>query len=146
MGYELPKELATRANRLEAIKRAKAELEAEAIVKRAQEKPKKSRKPRLRTRNGAGRKKRWSKTHIIVAADLTNQGADSPHLPDQINQVKANTGRCPTEVAADAGYCSQTNLEYLSKHGIEAFGPPDKVKHSEWQEQILIDTPSTTRY
>lgn len=82
-----------------------------------------------------------AETHVIVAADLTNLGADSPHLPDQIDQVKSNMGRYPTEVSADAGYCSQSNLEFLSSQNIDAFVPPDKVKHSEWRGQVLVDTP-----
>lgn len=76
-----------------------------------------------------------AKTHIIVAADLTNQAADSPHLGAMIEQIIARTGRRPKELSADAGYCSETNLELVEACGIEAFIPPEKIKHSEWRAQ-----------
>ena len=76
-----------------------------------------------------------AETHIIVAADLTNQAADSPHLKAMVEQVIATTGKCPAEVSADAGYYSEANLELLQSLGIEAFIPPEKVKHSEWRLQ-----------
>lgn len=74
-------------------------------------------------------------THIIVAADLTNQAADTEHLPEQIDQVKANTGRYPQRALADAGYYSVTNLEHLNDKQIEAFIPPEKIKHNDWRQQ-----------
>ena len=76
-----------------------------------------------------------AETHIIVAADLTNQAADSPHLPAMVEQVLANTGRRPEELSADAGYFSEANLKALSESGIEPFIPPEKVRHCQWREQ-----------
>ena len=70
-----------------------------------------------------------------MAADLTNQASDSPHLPAMIEQVLANTGRRPEELSADAGYFSEANLKALSESGIEPFIPPEKVRHSQWHEQ-----------
>jgi hypothetical protein len=70
-----------------------------------------------------------AETHIIVAADLTNQAADSPHLPAMVEQILANTGRRPEELSADAGYFSEANLLALSESGIEPFIPPEKVRH-----------------
>ena len=32
---------------------------------------------------------------VIVAADLSNQAADAPHLPALLGQVSANAGRPP---------------------------------------------------
>lgn len=79
-----------------------------------------------------------SKYQIIVAADLTNQANDTPHLPEMVEQTETNTGERPEQLSADAGYYSDANLEYLEGDGasdpIEAFIPPDKVKHSEWRE------------
>ena len=37
-------------------------------------------------------------------------------------------------LSADAGYYSEDNLIFLEEAKIEAFIPPDKVKHSEWRE------------
>jgi len=76
-----------------------------------------------------------AETHIIVAADLTNQAADSPHLPAMVEQVLANTGRRPEELSADAGYYSEANLKLVEDRGIEPFIPPEKLKHSEWRAQ-----------
>jgi hypothetical protein len=45
-----------------------------------------------------------------------------------------NTGIVPKEASADAGYCSEANLEALKALGIEAFIPPERMKHSEWRE------------
>mgnify|MGYP000112022719 CR=1 FL=1 len=75
-----------------------------------------------------------AETHIIIAADLTSQAADSPHLKEMVRQVEASTGRRPKELSADAGYWSEANLEALEDRGIEAFIPPDRVKHSEWRK------------
>jgi len=47
--------------------------------------------------------------------------------------VLANTQDRPKEISADAGYHSEANLEVLRDRGIEAFIPPEKVKHSEWR-------------
>ncbi|MBV1734760.1 MAG: IS1182 family transposase [Candidatus Desulforudis sp.] len=91
-----------------------------------------------------------AETQIIVAADLTNQAADPTHLPEQVEQVYHNTGRYPKELSADAAYYSAKNLELLSEKGIEAFIPPDKVKHNEWRDQQAIRGPipknATTMY
>lgn len=82
-----------------------------------------------------------AETHIIVAADLTNQAADTTHLPGQIDQIRENLGRYPEEVSADAGYFSRKNLNTLSEKGIEAFIPPEKVRHSEWRNRKALRGP-----
>lgn len=171
-GDELPEHLRDPAKRLEAIRRAKAELEAEARRK-AEEGQEKRQDELTPGQAGKGRKKKAQKegpspkaqynftdpdsrimlssdkafiqaynaqaavdaeTQIIVAAELTNQAADAPHLLPLITQVEANTGSRPKEVSADAGYYSDANLQKLAQLGIEAFIPPDKVRHSEWRD------------
>lgn len=74
-----------------------------------------------------------AETQIIVAAELTNQAADSPHLPGLVKQAEENTGLKIREASADAGYCSDDNLAFLESRGIEAFIPPDKIRHSAWR-------------
>lgn len=54
--------------------------------------------------------------HIIVAAELTNSGADSRQLPAVLAAVKANTGDDPHQVVADAGYRSEAVFEALNGH------------------------------
>ena len=75
-----------------------------------------------------------AETHVIVASDISNQAADVTHLPPVVSQAIANTGRKIKELSADAGYYSEDNLIFLEEAEIEAFIPPDKVKHSEWRE------------
>lgn len=48
---------------------------------------------------------------VIVAADLHACASDVNSLIPMVEQAKANTGRDPKQVVADAGYCSQKNLE-----------------------------------
>ena len=75
-----------------------------------------------------------AKSQIIVAADVTNQANDCNQLQAQIEQAKENTGCYPKEASADAGYFSEPNVRYLMKKEIEAYIPPDRIKHSEWRE------------
>lgn len=170
-GDELPEHLRTRKQRLEAIRKAMAELEEEAREKaRAEQEARRMEaeaagkayhprkdpaeaQPEARAqRNFTDPESRIMKSsdksfiqgynaqvlvdagnQIVVAADLTNQPADAPHLPALLVQCEANTGRRPEQVSADAGYWSQGNLAVVEAMGAEAFIPPDKVKHSEWR-------------
>ena len=70
---------------------------------------------------------------IIVASDLTNQAADSPHLVELMDQLDDNLQRRPEEMSADAGYYSDANLKWLQDKKIEPFIPPEKVRHREWR-------------
>ena len=79
-----------------------------------------------------------AQTHIILAADLDNQANDSGYLPEQLTQVVENTGAVPGELSADAGYYSQQNVDFVHNLGVEAFIPPNKIKHSEWRTQKAI--------
>lgn len=79
-----------------------------------------------------------AETHIIVAADLSNQAADSPHFKSLLQQVEQNTGRRPKESSADAGYYSDEIVDFHKQNGIEAFIPPEKIKHSEWRTQKAL--------
>jgi len=47
-----------------------------------------------------------SQTHVIVAAEITQQANDSQQLVPMIQQVVANVGSKPSAVSADAGYWS----------------------------------------
>ncbi len=72
---------------------------------------------------------------IVVAGDLTNQAADSPHLLDMVGHVERIIGHRPRQLSADAGYYSEANRAFLEEQQIEAFIPPDKVKHRQWRTQ-----------
>jgi len=90
-----------------------------------------------------------AKNQIIVAADVTNQAADSQHLPMMMEETKENTGRYPKELSADTGYFSETNLNWLNGK-IDAFIPGEKIKHNQIPEpaprgRIPVDLPLPDR-
>ena len=66
---------------------------------------------------------------IIVACDLTNQGADCPQLLPVVDQIKANTEALPKQLSADAGYASDDNPEGLEERDIEGFVAAGRQKH-----------------
>jgi len=90
-----------------------------------------------------------SENQIIVATEVTNQAADSQHLPVMLEQTKDYAGRYPKELSADAGYFSDFNLMWL-KGKIDAYIPGEKVKHNQVPEpaprgRIPVDLPLTDR-
>src|SRR6516225_4494951 len=52
-----------------------------------------------------------SAAQIIVAQDVTQSAADSGQLVPMTDAVETNLGRKPEQLSADAGYCSEANLE-----------------------------------
>ena len=67
---------------------------------------------------------------IIVAADVTNQAADAPHLIPMVDAIEQNTGTQPTCLIADAGYFSEPKISAVQARGSEVFITPDKIKHT----------------
>ncbi len=57
--------------------------------------------------------------HIIVAAELTNNGSDAGRLAPMLDAVHANTGEHPGQVLADAGYRSEATFQQLQDHPSE---------------------------
>src|SRR2546428_752594 len=57
--------------------------------------------------------------HIIVAAELSNNAADTHQLVPMLQAVKTNTGEFPRQGLADAGYRSEDNFEQLAGLPIE---------------------------
>ena len=70
-------------------------------------------------------------SHVIVAHDVSNQPSDVEHLTPMLEQLIARTRRRPRRVLADAGYCSEANLEYLGRRGIDGYVATRHVKHGE---------------
>lgn len=68
---------------------------------------------------------------IIVAQDVSNQAADAPHLRPMVERIQANTGGCPEELSADAGYFSDDNVKALSELAIEPLVAAERLKHRE---------------
>ena len=80
-------------------------------------------------------------SQIIVAAQLSNQAADGPHLVEMVERVKQATGTCPQEVLADAGYFSEDNVTTLEEQGMSVLIPPERVRHREWRERCSPASP-----
>ncbi len=54
---------------------------------------------------------------VIVAIGVSNQASDAVHLLPMLGRIEANTGRLPTALIADAGYCSTANLVACERRG-----------------------------
>jgi transposase len=74
-------------------------------------------------------------SQVIVATDLTNCAGDVANLIPMTEQVSANTGQAPGEVIADAGYCSEENLEQAAglgeQTGTQFFIATGRSKHDD---------------
>jgi transposase len=66
---------------------------------------------------------------IIVAHGLTQSMSDCPQLVPLVDAVRANLGRKPREISADAGYCSEDNLLALTTRKIKAYVATGRAKH-----------------
>jgi len=68
--------------------------------------------------------------HILVAATVTAQPADAPHLEPMGAAIAENTGRPPTRLSADAGYFSERAGTAVAPH-TDLSSATEKVKHSQ---------------
>jgi hypothetical protein len=66
---------------------------------------------------------------IIVAQTLTDSSSDQAQLVPLLDGIRANLGRNPDEVSADAGYCSAANLRTLGRRRIEGYIATGRQKH-----------------
>jgi len=62
-----------------------------------------------------------SQAQIIVAQDVTQSPVDSGQLVPMTDAVETNLGRKPEQLSADAGYCSEANLEALETRDIDGY-------------------------
>jgi hypothetical protein len=62
-----------------------------------------------------------STAQVIVAQDVTQSPVDSGQLVPITDAVETNLGRKPEQVSADAGYCSEANLEALENRDIDGY-------------------------
>src|SRR5699024_1737671 len=58
-----------------------------------------------------------SANQIILATTLSNQAADTTHLPELLHDIHKHTAHYPKEVSADAGYYSETNIKTIEETG-----------------------------
>lgn len=151
-GDELPAELARRESRLKKIQEAKAALEAEAREQAAQagKAPDQAKPAPKAQRNFTDPDSKIQKTpdgfiqgynaqaavddhaQVIVAQDVTPMAADVGELMPLVTAIGRTVQQRPERVLADAGYCSEENLQALERKGIDAYIATDRQKHDEW--------------
>jgi len=74
-------------------------------------------------------------SQIIVAASLSDQAADEPHLLPLVRDVVCNCGKRPSEESADAGYFSEANVTALEQEAISVLIPPGRIRGRTWQRE-----------
>jgi hypothetical protein len=62
-----------------------------------------------------------AEAQIIVAHDVTQSASDCGQLIPMTDAIEINLGRKPEQLSADAGYCSEANLEALENRNIDAY-------------------------
>jgi transposase len=80
---------------------------------------------------------------IIVAQTLTNSSSDQAQLAPLLNVTRANLGRNPDEVSADAGYCSDANLRTIKRRRIEGYIATGRQKHGTKSATAKKTTPGS---
>jgi len=142
---------------LEAEAKAKAEAEKAARAKEAGDDPRPGRKaappsdvPEAKAqRNFTDPESRIMKTkdgfiqgynaqaavdaasQVIVAHGLSNASNDQQQLAPMLDAIEANMGELPDELSADAGYCSEANLERLEQKRVSGYVATGRQKHGE---------------
>jgi transposase len=66
---------------------------------------------------------------VIVACDVVATNADCPQLLPMVDRIKGNLGRKPKVCSADAGYCSEANLEGMATRRIKTYIATGRQKH-----------------
>src|SRR5271169_3215176 len=70
-----------------------------------------------------------AEAQVIVAHGLDAKQSDQHQLTPMVDAVEANMGRKPEQVSADAGYCSDANLEAMESRNIDAYIAAGRAKH-----------------
>jgi len=68
-------------------------------------------------------------SQVIVAQALSQSGSDKQQLAPMVAAIVAANGRTPDELSADAGYCSEANLETVGATSIDAYIATGRQKH-----------------
>jgi transposase len=153
-GDELPEELRRRETRLAKIREAKQALEEEAKEKAKAEgqDPTTAKPADKKQRNFTDSESRIMKGsdgfvqaynaqaaveesfQLIVGQTVTQEVNDKQQLQPMIEVIKEQSGQMPEQVLADAGYCSEENIEYLTGKRIDAYIATGRQKHERPQE------------
>ncbi len=149
-GDELPAELQRRESRLKRIREAKRALEARAKQEAAAAgQPVEATKPDAKAQyNFTDPESRIMKgpdgfvqaynvqvavdeLQLIVGQAVTQETNDKKQLMPMITTIEQQSGDTPTQLLADAGYCSDENLAALADTTIDAYISTRKQKHGE---------------
>jgi hypothetical protein len=155
-GDELPEELQRRETRLARIREAQRVVEERAREKaKAEGKAEDKAEPEAKSQyNFTDPESRIMKSNegfvqaynaqiavepefqLIVGQSVTQAGNDKEQLQPMVQAIEEQSGQRPGEVLADAGYCSDSNLEYLQSEAepekqIDAYVATGRQKHSE---------------
>src|SRR5829696_5301792 len=149
-GDELPAELQRRESRLQRIREAKRALEVRAKDEAAAAgQPSDSAKPDPKAQyNFTDPESRIMKgpdgfvqaynvqvavdeLQLIVGQSVTQDTNDKQQLMPMITTIAQQAGDTPTQLLADAGYCSDANLTAIADTTIDAYISTRKQKHGE---------------
>jgi transposase len=149
-GDDLPAELQRRESRLQRIREAKRALEARAKAEAAAAgEPSESAKPDPKAQyNFTDPESRIMKSpdgfvqgynvqvavdelQLIVGQAVTQETNDKHQLMPMITTIMEQSGGTPTQLLADAGYCSDENLAAIAATTIDAYISTRKQKHGE---------------
>ena len=149
-GDELPAELQRRESRLKRIREAKRALDARAKAEAAaMGQPVESAKPDPKAQyNFTDPESRIMKgpdgfvqaynaqvavdeLQLIVGQAVTQETNDKKQLMPMITTIAQQSGDTPTQLLADAGYCSDANLTAIAHTRIDAYISTRKQKHGE---------------
>jgi transposase len=149
-GDELPAELQRRESRLKRIREAKRVLEARAKEEAAASgQASDSAKPDPKAQyNFTDPESRIMKgpdgfvqaynvqvavddLQLIVGQAVTQETNDKKQLLPMITTIARQSGNTPTQLLADAGYCSDANLTAIADTNIDAYISTRKQKHGE---------------
>jgi len=67
---------------------------------------------------------------VIVAHAITQSTSDQDQLTVLLDGTKANLGAKPKEASADAGYCSEANLQALADRNVAGYIATGRAKHA----------------
>ena len=149
-GDELPAELQRRESRLQRIREATRALKARAKADAATAgQPSDSGKPDPKAQyNFTDPESRIMKgpdgfvqaynaqvavneDQLIIGQAVTQETNDKKQLLPMITTIEAQSGDAPTQLLADAGYCSDANLAAIADTPIDAYISTRKQKHGE---------------
>ena len=142
----IPEELAFRETRLKKIREAKAVLEKR--IREEKKKDKSDPKDQINFTDSESRIMKDSSTkefiqgynvqcavdtssQIIVAADVVQETNDKKQTEPMTARLQRNLKKSPKHLLAGAGYFSEDNISFLQKQTIDAFIPPDRIRHTE---------------